>query len=189
MSTLHVIEDQGTSKGPLLWPRSVNGNTREGLKVLQRTDSPEEIHARVAGYWRLGLNGDASRGQQIRQALQRGRRVFVVGYSVGVVVATVEVSLKPHLPPQMTEKRPAYSFTQVQPQPGALTWPNEPNDRWATQFDGGPTQSPIRVRLHTATVDDADWAGRQLVGDWTGAQNPGLYTTEAAPPPRLPTKP
>ena len=164
--------------GPLIWVRPVNGAETHALGPLLDGAAEEEVHQRIGGYWILGFGARGSRGAQIRDALQAGRRVFVLGKVGNKVLRMVEVSRDPYLPPAPRERIGTLTFDVADAQSRTLEWPGGGLGRWGTEFLTGGPGSATRVRIHTASVDDGEWVGRMLAGPSLRGQNPGLFTTD-----------
>ncbi|MCB9759145.1 MAG: hypothetical protein H6739_04835 [Alphaproteobacteria bacterium] len=164
--------------GPVLWLRHVTGHEDLKLSALDEDAPEEEVHRRIGGYWQLGLSGP--RARPIRQALTDGRPVLVVGVAGARVVRVLEVVKEPDEPIEQIETTGVAVFRRQAVQPQALRWPGDSSARWGTRFKAvqGLEKSPIRVRLHTATLDDSSWIGRPVQGVKAIPQNPGLYSTE-----------
>ncbi len=101
------------------------------------------------------------------------------------MVRIVEISRRPYLPPQAVEDTGTSVYTILEGQAPMLSWPGKGAERWGTQFATGQVKTPVRVRLHTASVHDAPWIGRTLEGPGLGVQNPGFFSTDEILPERM----
>jgi hypothetical protein len=173
---LRLVAFRGRGRVVLL--HSVGGQSEASIPPIHGDEPEEELHERIGGYGVTGL-GDGSRIAIIRDALNYGRSVWIVGFARRRVVRILEVH------PQGWSEVPEHfrhwtsdgwvEFARDASAEATEACTAHGRRRFAEVYQHGNRR---RVRYFTRCFDDGPWQGAEIAlpggGGW---QNPGVYTT------------